>query len=78
MDEGGAVITVEEQETLRMLRPLRGVSSLAEQLETLQGFTDDPQEKVAMAFDLIHDYQGAVVRERGKCSLPQWLQNMYA
>jgi hypothetical protein len=78
MDECGEMISVEEQETLRMLRPLRGVSSLAEHLETLLGFTDDPQEKVAMAFDLIHDHQNCVRRETGECILPQWLHNMYA
>jgi hypothetical protein len=77
LEESDARVSAEEQESLRLLRPLRGVSALAEQLETVLGHLDDPEERLVAAFSLIHEHQACIAREEGD-SLPQWLQHMYS
>jgi hypothetical protein len=78
LEECDARVSADEQESLRLLRTLRGTSALAEQLETVLGHLEDPEERLVTAFSLIHEHQACIAREEGKYSLPQWLEHMYS
>jgi hypothetical protein len=77
LEECDALVSAEEQESVRLLRPLRGTSVLAEQLETVLGHLEDHEERLATAFGLIHEHQACIAREEGEYSVPQWLEHMY-
>jgi hypothetical protein len=78
LEECDARMDAEERESLRLLRSLRGTSALAEQLETVMGHLEDPEERIVTALSLIHEHQACMAREKGQYDVPQWLQHMYS